>query len=1070
MMSSISRWFRPVTVPNRAAGQKKTFCMLHLEALEDRVVPAGFNFANFSDPSSLTLLDDAATTSDQALRLSPAIPKSRGNVWFTEKQFVSVGFETTFDFRLTGGGDYGLAFVVQNESVSSLGRQSAGMGYEMIANSLAVEFDTSLTANWSDPNDNHVSVQTNGTGYNAQNHLISLGWANPGVDLNDGSIHTAKISYVAGSLSVYVDDLANPLLTVAVDLSETLKLDLGRAWVGLTSSSGNQNHDVLNWEYHTLLDPAQAIGVTNVAQAEGNGGTTDFTFTVTRLGDTSDSATLLWSSADGSAASGADYVASGGQVTFAPGVTEQTFTVSVYGDTSEEANETFLVNLTLQSGSATLVDGKAVGTILNDDVTMSIADATALEGNKSWRFIDEFVPAVTSTLVQPIHAVFGPDGKLYVGSRLTDDVHRFDGTTGAFIDVFAKTVPGFMDDPRGLAFGPDGNFYVACFDARVRRYDGTTGAYIDDFVTAGSGGLDNASGLEFGPDGNLYVGNRLANEILRFNGTTGAFIDAFVAAGNGLQGPQQMVFHDGILYVTNSGTNEVLRYNATTGAFLGAFVSAGSGGLSAPMDVAFGSDGDLYVTSFNTNEVLRYNGATGAFVEQVASQTNGGLTRPYGLVFGADGMLYVVGQQLDTQSYDTDNPILRYGTNSLAVFTVTLSTPAGVPVTVNYSTANGTAFVGSDYTAVSGTLTFAPGETTRTILVSTVDNTATEPSETFTVNLSNAFEATISDGQGVGTIFDNETKFFVVNDATTDQTYNYAQSGNSITSSTLGSGNTAPRGVASNAAGTTVWVVDANKKVYVYNPSGGLLGSWTAGSLVANATVEGIATNGTDIWIVDSKQDKVFKYTGAATRLSGSQNAASSFDLNSGNKDAKDIVTDGANLWVVNDTGTDKVFKYTVAGGLLGSWTITGAGSQPTGITIDPTNVAHMWIVDSGSDRVYQYDNAASRTSGSQSASMSFALAAGNTNPQGIADPPTGSPSAIDIVFSQQTALRDSKPVTPVHRKHGAVHTVTNKTALAASHHRAKHAAALVHSAFADEELLQTLLSPLQRSLGRGKG
>jgi hypothetical protein len=199
-----------------------------------------------------------------------------------------------------------------------------------------------------------------------------------------------------------------------------------------------------------------------------------------------------------------------------------------------------------------------------------------------------------------------------------------------------------------------------------------------------------------------------------------------------------------------------------------------------------------------------------------------------------------------------------------------------------------------------------------------------------------------------------------------------------------------------------VWVVDANRKVYVYNTSGGLLGSWTAGSLASNATVEGIATNGTDVWIVDARSDKVFKYAGAASRLSGSQNAASSFNLNSGNRDPKDIVTDGASLWVVNDTFfTDKVFKYNLAGTLVGSWTITTSGAtSPTGITLDPANPSDLWIVDNGTDRVYQYMAAVSKTSGSQSAATSFALAAGNANPQGIADPP------VDVAPDLATAAK----------------------------------------------------------------
>ena len=255
----------------------------------------------------------------------------------------------------------------------------------------------------------------------------------------------------------------------------------------------------------------------------------------------------------------------------------------------------------------------------------------------------------------------------------------------------------------------------------------------------------------------------------------------------------------------------------------------------------------------------------------------------------------------------------------------------------------------------------------------------------------------LAEGQDVSGIdFGNTslaTKFYVVNDASQNRTYEYNASGTSIESYSLNSGNTAPRGAASTIAGDKTWVVDANRKVYVYNNSGGLLGSWTAGTLATKATVEGIATNGTDVWIVDAKSDKVYKYTGAATRLSGSQNAASSFSLNSANTSPKDIVTNGVNLWVVNDSTTDKVFKYTAAGSLVSSWTITTAGAtSPTGITIDPANVSNIWIVDSGTDRVYQYNAAATFANGSShAADVAFALAAGNTNPQGIADPPAPS-------------------------------------------------------------------------------
>ena len=89
------------------------------------------------------------------------------------------------------------------------------------------------------------------------------------------------------------------------------------------------------------------------------------------------------------------------------------------------------------------------------------------------------------------------------------------------------------------------------------------------------------------------------------------------------------------------------------------------------------------------------------------------------------------------------------GTQS-ATFTVTLSAASDQPVTVAYATADGTATAGSDYQAASGTLTFAPGETSKTITVLVNGDRLGEPNETFLVNLSGPTNATIADGQGVG--------------------------------------------------------------------------------------------------------------------------------------------------------------------------------------------------------------------------------------------------------------------------------------------------------------------------------
>jgi hypothetical protein len=246
----------------------------------------------------------------------------------------------------------------------------------------------------------------------------------------------------------------------------------------------------------------------------------------------------------------------------------------------------------------------------------------------------------------------------------------------------------------------------------------------------------------------------------------------------------------------------------------------------------------------------------------------------------------------------------------------------------------------------------------------------------------------------------------VVNDGGNDQTSQYASSGAALGNNALGSGDTAPRGVATTAAGTTEWVVDANKTVYVYNTGGALLGSWTPTGLSSSAQLNGIATNGTDIWLLDNYSRRVYDYAGAASLLSGSQSPASSFKLSSNNSNGKGIVTDGTSFWVV-DGSKLKVYKYTLSGSLLGSWAIDPANTHPTGITINPNNVSDVWIVDNGTDKVYQYVGAASRTSGSQTAGATFALAPGDSNPQGIADPPTADmllmPVAAPLALSQSS-------------------------------------------------------------------
>lgn len=92
------------------------------------------------------------------------------------------------------------------------------------------------------------------------------------------------------------------------------------------------------------------------------------------------------------------------------------------------------------------------------------------------------------------------------------------------------------------------------------------------------------------------------------------------------------------------------------------------------------------------------------------------------------------------------------------MFSVRLSTVSFRPVIVAFATADGTATAGADYTAVRGTVTFAPGETVQHILVSVLDDILDEGDETFTVTLVDPANARLVIGTAVGIIVDDDER------------------------------------------------------------------------------------------------------------------------------------------------------------------------------------------------------------------------------------------------------------------------------------------------------------------------
>ena len=144
------------------------------------------------------------------------------------------------------------------------------------------------------------------------------------------------------------------------------------------------------------------------------------------------------------------------------------------------------------------------------------------------------------------------------------------------------------------------------------------------------------------------------------------------------------------------------------------------------------------------------------FFVNLSGQTNANVS-------DGQGLGTITDNDISSLSIDNDSVGENNTSTSTVSFTVSLSTASSKTVTVNWATANSTATAAVDYTAASGTLTYTPGQTSKTVTVTVLGDTIDEIDEQFFVNLSGATNAPISDSQGVGTITDNDTSSLTIN-------------------------------------------------------------------------------------------------------------------------------------------------------------------------------------------------------------------------------------------------------------------------------------------------------------------
>ncbi len=281
-----------------------SLCLACAACLSVNAAAQSFSYADFSSTAGL-VLNGSAAQNGVNLRMTPPAGGQAGTAWYQTQVPVIAGFSTTFAFQLSpvGGAD-GMTFTLHEDpnGTAALCGTGGSMAYtseplnpaNTMQNCLVFELDTYNNGNFNDPSDNHISIHllpTIPTTPNGADEYYSIAQATPPFDLNDGAVHTMCINYTPGTLEVYLDGAATPLITVPFDFFTGattiggnalagLNLPTGNAYVGFTAGTGgvSQSHDVLAWSFGiggctTLVGPWETNNAASSLDLDGAAGT-----------------------------------------------------------------------------------------------------------------------------------------------------------------------------------------------------------------------------------------------------------------------------------------------------------------------------------------------------------------------------------------------------------------------------------------------------------------------------------------------------------------------------------------------------------------------------------------------------------------------------------------------------------------------------------------------------------------------------------------------------------------------------------------------------------------------------
>ena len=535
---------------------------------------------------------------------------------------------------------------------------------------------------------------------------------------------TQALSIAAGSTTAtftvaLIDDSLN-------ELAETFTVTLSDASVTISDPTATG----------TIIGSGSTlISIANASAVEGSA----LSFAVTRSGDVSGASSFTWTTGDDTtngankATADTDYteVDTAQTVSFSASETTKTITVTSTADDLVDGDETFRVKLANPVG-AVLASNFATGTITEGTTGYAIADASATEGS-----------AITFTITRTGLTTGASSVKWVTADDTTEGANRATAgtdytavTTAATVSFLAdETAKDITVDTTGdTTDEPDETFRVnlSAPSAGGTLIQGTATGTINDNDDAPTVSVGNATAVD---EGDVPA----TTTDMTFTVTLSAVSGKTVTVAYTLSGTATA---PGDYTVPNPREVEIA-----------------AGSLSADIDIPVKGD-----TTDETNETI---------IVTLGTLTNATLS-------SAEG----AGTGTGTINDDDDPPVLSISAASVTegdstdetaatlTFTVSLAAASGKTVTVAYADAEtGTATSETDYAEITGaTLTFAPGQTEKTVDVTVTGDDLDESNETVVLRLSSPTNATFTGGvttlDGTGTITDDDTATLSIDDVT----------------------------------------------------------------------------------------------------------------------------------------------------------------------------------------------------------------------------------------------------------------------------------------------------------------